>query len=60
VIESIVLGDGGPAHLATLEALVAAGANVNLPDRNGSTPLALARSRGYRTMAAVLEKAGAR
>ncbi|MDH4182575.1 MAG: ankyrin repeat domain-containing protein, partial [Betaproteobacteria bacterium] len=60
LIESIVLGDGGPAHLATLEALVGAGANVNLPDRNGATPLALARSRGYRAMAAVLEKAGAR
>jgi hypothetical protein len=60
LIESIVLGDGGPAHLATLEALVAAGANVNLPDRHGATPLALARSRGYRAMAAVLERAGAR
>lgn len=60
LIESIVLGDGGPAHLATLEALVAAGANVNLPDRGGSTPLQLAKSRGYRRMVAVLEKAGAR
>ena len=28
LIESIVLGDGGPRHAATLEALVAAGANV--------------------------------
>jgi len=60
LIESIVLGDGGPAHLATLEALVAAGANVNLPDRGGSTPLQLAKSRGHRRMVAVLEKAGAR
>jgi ankyrin repeat protein len=60
LIESIVLGDGGPAHLATLQALVAAGANVNLPDRGGSTPLARARSRGPRAMAAVLERAGAR
>jgi ankyrin repeat protein len=60
LIESIVLGDGGDAHLATLEALVAAGANVNLPDRGGSTPLQLAKSRGYRSMVAVLEKAGAR
>jgi hypothetical protein len=31
-------------------------ANVNLADRNGVTPLQLARSRGYREMAAVLEK----
>ncbi len=60
LIESIVLGDGGPRHLATLKALVAAGANRNLGDRSGATPLALARSRGYREMAAILAAAGAR
>jgi len=43
-----------------LEALVAAGANVNIADRGGATPLALAKGRGYREMVAVLEKAGAR
>jgi ankyrin repeat protein len=60
LIESIVLGDGGPRHLATLAALVEAGTDVNLADRRGATPLALARERGYREMAAILEKAGAR
>lgn len=60
LIESIVLGNGGPRHTATLKALVEAGANVNLADRNGNTPLALAKSAGYREMAAILEKAGAR
>ena len=60
LIESIVLGDGGPRHLATLRVLVEAGANVNIPDRGGATPLALARGRGYREMVAVLERAGAR
>ncbi len=60
LIESIVLGDGGPRHTATLKALVEAGANVNLADRSGTTPLALAKGRGYREMAAILEKAGAR
>ena len=60
VIESIVLGDGGARHLATLRALIEAGANVNLADRNGTTPLALARGRGFREMAVLLEKAGAR
>lgn len=55
VIESIVLGDGGPRHTETLRALVEAGANVNLPDRQGQTPLSLARSRGYNAMAAILE-----
>jgi ankyrin repeat protein len=60
LIESIVLGDGGPRHTATLKALVDAGADVNLADRSGSTPLQLARGRGYRDMVAILEKAGAR
>jgi hypothetical protein len=55
VIESIVLGDGGPRHTETLRALVEAGANVNLPDRQGQTPLSLARSRGYNAMVSILE-----
>jgi hypothetical protein len=60
LIESIVLGDGGSRHVATLRALVAAGANVNLRDRNGASPLALARARGYREMADILSAAGAK
>jgi ankyrin repeat protein len=39
---------------------VRASANVNLADRNGQTPLALARGRGYREMIVILERAGAR
>lgn len=54
LIESIVLGDGGSRHIATLKALVDAGANVNIADRSGKTPLALARSRGYKEMVAIL------
>ena len=58
-IESIVLGDGGPRHQATLAALLKAGANVQLRDRQGNTPLALARSRGFKAMVQMLEQAGA-
>ncbi len=60
LIESIVLGNGGPQHTLTLKYLVDAGANLQLADRSGATPLGLARSRGYRDMIAILEKAGAR
>jgi ankyrin repeat protein len=60
LIESIVLGDGGPRHVETLKALIEAGASTRLADRNGNTPLQLAQMRGYRTMAEILEKAGAR
>jgi uncharacterized protein len=59
-IESIVLGKGGPRHQATLKALVDAGANLQLTDRHGKTPLYLARSYGYVEMVQMLEKAGAR
>jgi ankyrin repeat protein len=60
LIESIVLGNGGPRHVATLQALVGAGANTQLADREGRTPLALARSRGYEPMVQILLQAGAR
>jgi ankyrin repeat protein len=60
LIESIVLGDGGKNHTDTLSALVKAGANVNLADRSGTTPLQLARGRGYSAMVRILTDAGAR
>ena len=60
LIESIVLGDGGTRHTDTLRALVAAGANVNIADRGGQTPLALASARRYRNMVDILKTAGAR
>jgi uncharacterized protein len=59
-IESIVLGDGGARHQATLKALIAAGANLQLADREGRTPLQLAQSRGYGEMVKMLEAARAR
>ena len=60
LIESIVLGNGGQRHVAVLRALVDAGANLNLADRSGDTPLALAKKRGYAEMVKILEAAGAR
>jgi ankyrin repeat protein len=60
LMESIVLGNGGKAHTDTLEALVKAGANLNIADRQGVTPLAHAKSRGYAAMVRILEAAGGR
>ena len=57
VIESIVLGDGGPRHQATLKALVDAGANLKLADREGRTPLQLATARGHGEMVKMLQAA---
>ena len=58
VIESIVLGDGGLRHQRTLAALIAAGASLKLTDRQGNTPLQLAKARGYKAMVAMIEAAG--
>ncbi len=60
VIESIVLGDGGPRHQSTLRALLDAGADVRLADRQGRTPLALAKARGLHNMQRMIEVAEAR
>ena len=57
-IETVVLGDGGPRHQQILRALIDAGTNLQLTDRQGNTPLQLARSRGYQEMVDMLERAG--
>ena len=53
-IEAVVLGNGGPRHQETLRALIKAGANLQLTDRQGNTPLQLATSRGYPEMVKML------
>ena len=60
LMESIVLGDGGPRHTETLKVLLDAGANPNIADRAGFTPLAQARGRGYSGMVKLLEARNAR
>ena len=60
LIEAIVLGNGGVRHQECLRALLAAGASYQLTDRQGNTPLQLARARDYAEMVQMLEKAGAR
>jgi ankyrin repeat protein len=60
LLEAVILGDGGPAHGEIVRLLVAAGANVNIADRDGVTPLAHAKRRGYSAMVRILSEAGAR
>jgi len=59
-IEAVILGDGGANHVATLQVLVEAGADVSIADRQGATPLDHARARGYAEMVAILEAAQGR
>ena len=50
VMEAVVLGDGGPDHQAVLDALLSAGADRTLADRDGVTPLQHAEARGFTEM----------
>jgi uncharacterized protein len=60
LIEAVVLGDGGPRHQATVKALLEAGASTALADREGRTPLQLAKAYGHGALVRLLEAAGAR
>lgn len=54
LIEAVILGDGGPDHIATVRALVEAGADRTISDRDGVAPLQHAEARGYQEIAAIL------
>lgn len=57
LIEAVVLGDGGPDHTATVKALVEAGADISIGDRDGITALQHALSRDYHEIAAIIRNA---
>lgn len=54
LIEAVILGDGGTDHVETVRALVKAGADRTIADRDGLTPLQHAEARGYKEIAAIL------
>lgn len=60
LLEAVVLGNGGPNHVATVEALVKAGADTDIRDRHGETALSYARRRGYGDMVKILAPARGR
>lgn len=55
LMESVVLGDGEPRHVETARALLVAGADRSIADRQGVTPLQHAKARGYRAMVEMFE-----
>ena len=60
LLEAVILGDGGARHTEIVRLVVAAGANVNLADRDRVSPLRHARTRGQHAIAKILEAAGAK
>ncbi|WP_406159335.1 ankyrin repeat domain-containing protein [Streptomyces sp. NBC_01005] len=57
LLEAVILGDGGRAHQEVIELLLAAGADVDLPDGDGTTALEHAERRGFADIAARLRDA---
>ncbi len=60
LLEIVILGDGGPRHQEATRLVLAAGADPNLADNQGVTPLAHARSRAQTIVARLIEQAGGR
>jgi uncharacterized protein len=60
LLEAIILGDGGPAHTEIVRLLLTHGADPNLADHQGVTPLEHAEQRGQREIAKALCAAGAK
>ncbi len=56
LIEAVVLGDGGPRHIEIVSALVVAGADISISDRDGMTPLDLAKRRKFKNIIVILER----
>jgi uncharacterized protein len=55
--EAVVLGDGGPAHVATVRALVRGGVDTAVLDGDGRTALEHAEERGFKRIARILRSA---
>jgi ankyrin repeat protein len=60
LLEIVILGDGGPKHMEAARLVLDAGADPNLADKDGVTPLAHAKAKGQAEVAALIEKAGGR
>jgi uncharacterized protein len=54
LLETVILGDGGPAHVEILRLLLAAGADPQLADADGATALEHARRKGHAEMVDLL------
>jgi uncharacterized protein len=60
LLEIVILGDGGPRHVEVTKLVLVAGANPNIADRDGVSPLQHARGRSQHEVAALIEAAGGR
>jgi len=55
LMEAIILGNGSKKYQEVVQVLVDAGCNINIPDKDGVTPLQHADARGFKEIAAILK-----
>jgi len=60
LLEIVILGDGGPRHVEVAKQVLAAGADPNIADKDGVSPLAHARHKGQHAIARLIMQAGGR
>jgi uncharacterized protein len=60
LLEAIVLSDGGPKHQQIVQLLIDHGADINIADKEGATPLQHAQRRGFAVIRDILLQAGSR
>ena len=54
LLEAVILGEGGRAHVSTVQQLVHAGADTKVRDKSGLTALEHARRRGFTAIVRIL------
>jgi uncharacterized protein len=60
LLEIVILGNGGPRHVEVAKLVLAAGADPNIADKDGVSPLAHARRKDQTQIARLIEAAAGR
>lgn len=60
LLEAVILSDGGPAHQEIVRMVIEHGADVNIADKDGVTPLQHATRQGFTEITQILRDAGGR
>lgn len=60
LLEAIILNDGNTQQQETIQLLIDHGADVNIPDRDGVSPLSHAKNKGFEEIEDILVRAGAK
>ncbi|MGV2966490.1 MULTISPECIES: ankyrin repeat domain-containing protein [unclassified Paenibacillus] len=60
LLEAIILNDGNAQQQETIQILIDHGADMNIPDHDGVSPLSHAKNKGFKEIEDILVRAGAK